>query len=403
MDDHRAARVLQALLTVVVLSLVVASGARARQPVGLHCGQTITQDTTLANDLRDCPGVGIVVGADDVTLDLGGHVVDGDGAGDAAGIQSVGHDRITIRNGAIRDFVEGVAVLDTTGTTITDLAISRQRHVGVFLAGADDVVVERTASRDIAYSGVFVTGSANVRVLDNAVSDSGGGFGTRVSHDLVVAGNTVSDSREAGIALFDEVQRVQIAGNTVTGGHDAGIFVDGDGSIVTDNLVTKNWDNIVVTGDDDVVRGNTAVKARGFPGEPLSGFGIVIDGGSRNVVEGNEIADSVGDGIRVFRFDPEATQPAGGNVVRGNRVMRSRRDGIFVGAVAPDSLLEDNRSTGNGDDGIDVEAPSSTLTGNVATDNRDLGIEAVLGVTDGGGNSASGNGNPLQCTNVFCN
>jgi hypothetical protein len=32
----------------------------------------------------------------------------------------------------------------------------------------------------------------------------------------------------------------------------------------------------------------------------------------------------------------------------------------------------------------------------------DLGIEAVAGVTDGGGNKVSGNGNPLQCTNVFC-
>jgi uncharacterized membrane protein len=31
-----------------------------------------------------------------------------------------------------------------------------------------------------------------------------------------------------------------------------------------------------------------------------------------------------------------------------------------------------------------------------------FGIEAVPGVTDGGGNKASGNGNPLQCLNVFC-
>jgi hypothetical protein len=36
-------------------------------------------------------------------------------------------------------------------------------------------------------------------------------------------------------------------------------------------------------------------------------------------------------------------------------------------------------------------------------DNADLGIEAVVGVTDGGGNRASGNGNPTrQCLNVSC-
>ena len=38
-----------------------------------------------------------------------------------------------------------------------------------------------------------------------------------------------------------------------------------------------------------------------------------------------------------------------------------------------------------------------------ADDIAGLGIEAVAGVTDGGGNKAAGNGNPLQCTNVRCN
>jgi hypothetical protein len=54
------------------------------------------------------------------------------------------------------------------------------------------------------------------------------------------------------------------------------------------------------------------------------------------------------------------------------------------------------------DDRIDVDAPGTRLRGNNATNNHDLGIEAVPGVVDAGGNTASGNGNPLQCTNVFC-
>jgi hypothetical protein len=43
-----------------------------------------------------------------------------------------------------------------------------------------------------------------------------------------------------------------------------------------------------------------------------------------------------------------------------------------------------------------------TLTGNRARRNHDLGIEAVFGVIDGGGNLASGNGDPLQCLSVTC-
>jgi len=39
----------------------------------------ITTDTKLANDLTACPGDGIVIGADNITLDLNGHMIDGDG------------------------------------------------------------------------------------------------------------------------------------------------------------------------------------------------------------------------------------------------------------------------------------------------------------------------------------
>ena len=70
------------LLTVVTL-LVSGSQALANH---VRCGDVITQDTTLDSDLIDCPGDGIVIGASDITLDLGGHTVDGDGVGCGGGI-----------------------------------------------------------------------------------------------------------------------------------------------------------------------------------------------------------------------------------------------------------------------------------------------------------------------------
>ena len=43
-----------------------------------------------------------------------------------------------------------------------------------------------------------------------------------------------------------------------------------------------------------------------------------------------------------------------------------------------------------------------TAAGNTANNNGDFGIDAAAGVTDLGGNYEFGNGNPLQCRNVFC-
>src|SRR5712691_10064099 len=74
----------------------------------VHCGQVLTRDTVLRRDLVDCPGDGLVIGADEITLDLGGHTISGRGADGSVGIKNAGHDGDTIRNGAINRFGRGV-------------------------------------------------------------------------------------------------------------------------------------------------------------------------------------------------------------------------------------------------------------------------------------------------------
>jgi parallel beta-helix repeat protein len=85
-----------------------------------------------------------------------------------------------------------------------------------------------------------------------------------------------------------------------------------------------------------------------------------------------------------------------------NHVSNARIDGIYTDLWRGSELVG-NVATNNGDDGIEISAETGVvLTRNTANDNGDFGIEAVPGVSDGGGNKASGNGNPLQCLNVFC-
>jgi parallel beta-helix repeat protein len=97
-------------------------------------------------------------------------------------------------------------------------------------------------------------------------------------------------------------------------------------------------------------------------------------------------------------------------VLQRNETKRNAGDGILAEAYGSEEPpggtayfeLTENHASRNGDDGIDVENVDATLTANTANRNSDLGIEAVPGVTDGGGNRAFGNGNPLQCLNVTC-
>jgi len=74
----------------------------------VSCGDEITADTTLDSDLLECPDSGIVIGADDITLDLNGHLIEGDGACPkaefCAGVPNDDHDGVTVSDGSVRQF-----------------------------------------------------------------------------------------------------------------------------------------------------------------------------------------------------------------------------------------------------------------------------------------------------------
>ena len=118
---HRVSATLASFALVVALSVAGAVLGGSQALAGpVRCGDTITADTTLAADLLDCPNNGIVIGADDITLDLNGHTIDGDNAlADPCpedefcdfGIANDGHNGVRITNGTVRQFAFGVIAL----------------------------------------------------------------------------------------------------------------------------------------------------------------------------------------------------------------------------------------------------------------------------------------------------
>src|SRR4051812_20471300 len=104
----------------LALAAFLIPGSGHAQASALSCGATITADTKLDSDLVNCPSDGLFIGADNITLDLNGHTIGGDGvpAGSCLdegicdlGISNEsGHAGVTIKGGAVRDFDIGVAV-----------------------------------------------------------------------------------------------------------------------------------------------------------------------------------------------------------------------------------------------------------------------------------------------------
>ena len=405
------ARALQTLLAAAALSLTLASASHASKPVTVQCGQVITEDTKLANDLTDCPEHGLVIGADDVTLDLNGHTIDGDGISELCGpffceehngVDASGHhDGATIRGGQVTDFEAGVLIEGGGHHLVRRLSVTRNGH-GIVLAEATDSRVEQSSAVANG-AGIFVAVSRNIRIHGNSVSDTtdGAGIPIRDSDHVQITGNSASGNRFEGILLFDHSTDNAIERNSLSDNGDGIVLADGsDRNVVRGNSASGSGAGAVIFDSDDNLVRNNSLRDNAL-------FGIVVEGSDDNRLERNSIvanghdSEAVG-GIYIVAnfFDPEDTSDR--NLVFGNELSRNAPDGLLVDAGQAGTRIERNRASENADDGIDVDSAATTLTANTANRNDDLGIEAVPGVTDGGGNKASGNGNPLQCTNVFC-
>jgi hypothetical protein len=264
-------------------------GAKAKgQP---KCGETITADTTLHKDLVDCPNNGIVIGADGITLDLNGQLIDGDGTPTSGcdsgkefcdtGIVNEGHDGVTVMHGSIRQFGGGVTLFAVRQNRVQGISTSGNHFNGIQLFNASQSLVRDSSGR--------------------------------------------GPNEEIGLGLFSSHQ-VRLVHNS---------FRD------------------------------TALG------------GIVVSGGTHNLVEGNKI------------------RGAGKEAPRDG-------DGVAVDDEARHTILRRNSASHANDDGFDVEGTTTKVAKNSAVRNGDLGIEAVRGVIDGGGNIAHHNGDPRQCTHIAC-
>jgi len=322
---------------VLGVAALITFGARQASASHVGCGDTITADTTLDSDLVDCPNNGIVIGADDITLDLNGHTVGGDGTEFAGcpetefcdfGLLNDGHDGVTLRNGSVREFAFGALVVSARHNRVVDLTVSRNAGTGI-------VLFRSSRNRLIANSA-----RANGRQLDQ------GGISLNRSHHNLVKRNALRRNGDLGV-FMEKSDNNQIRRNRMRGNPEGGVIAEGEGNVFSRNRMFRGGGGILIT---IVSRGGKAV----------------------------------------------------GNVVRRNEVRNVRASGIAVDPVPKGTLISHNHVVGAGRAGISVGSPSTMITKNRAVRNDGLGIKAVEGVIDGGGNRASGNGDPRQCVNVTC-
>ncbi len=391
-------------------------------PASVSCGQLITTSTRVTNDLSDCLGNGLVIGASGITLDLDGHTIDGTGLG--VGVLNNGHDNVTITDGVVQEFDFGVQLGDgTAGNVVSDLTLQLNQEAGIQLVGADDgtngntirtntlvdneygiwlidgtqfALVRGNTITSNSADGIRVESSSGNRIEDNIVGESSGaGVALAGASDNTVTGNTLSINSGGGVAVGETELPANdnlVEGNTITGSSGAGIsVVESSGNELIGNVATLGGSSGIelAFAQDTLVRGNDVSGNAG---------GIELSGSSDNRIEGNNASGSNGTGISL----------EGGslrNDIVLNNASGNSGEGIYVNDstdAVNGNLIDRNIASSNSGGGILVNGSGHTVTANTVSFNDGWGILAVPGTIDGGGNEATGNAEAAQCSGVVC-
>ena len=353
-----------ATAALVGTAVLVATPAHAAP---LVCGSTVTVSSSLTTDLTCTgPAPALTLGAG-VTLNLKGHTVSGPGTGVAILVPQDGD--VVIRNGTLTGWGAGV----DTGGPVDE---PRSGTVAVDRVTVTDSGTGVDASGELPFSGGKAT-----TVTRSHFERVGTGVNASWFADVWVSASTFTDST---MGLRVDTSVADVSGSRFAGNGTAIAATEGEvhvhGSTLADNTTgIQLYFMGAATADASTFRGNgVAVNALGFvPQLSLTG----------NTFAANTQAVELGD--------------VDGTI--SSNVFRRNGSGVHGQSTATNALVvQGNVLRGNGDAIVfDAADANTSLGGNTATRNTGWGIYAP-GVTDLGGNSASGNGNSPQCVGVVC-
>ena len=250
----------------VVAALAVATPANAAQ---LHCASTITKSTKLTQDITGCPGVGLKIGADDITLDLNGHTVAAGAKRNpkAHGILNEGHDHVTITGGTVRGFgAYGVRLSHADHNVVRAMEMTRN-WTGIGLFESDRGLVADNVMTESKFVGANLTGGKRNRIVDNKIADGhGAGVFVHSSPDEpgkrhVVDGNELDGN---GIEILAGPQRTRVTANVVARAHGDGISTFEPSTILGGNSVVQNLLQGIYAPNGAIDRGTNAAADNGL-------------------------------------------------------------------------------------------------------------------------------------------
>ncbi len=274
----------------------------------------------------------IDIRANDVTLDCGGHTIDGIDSGAAKGIVADGRQYITIKNCVTSDWRYGMyinansASSEIINNTFSSNFVGFSAYNSIYLTITNNLVTaDNDVGMELAYSshntltgntansfGLF--NSSNNMLIQNTANN--GGFNiygqiypVLISSGNVLTGNTAINS-DNGFTIDANCNLNTLTSNTASNNY-YGIAIYSNNNTIINNVASNNQHGIYLTAASNNNVTNNTFNSNGVRGITLE------NGGSNNFFETNTIWNNSGLGIAIGF---EGGYPSTGIVVRGNNI-----------------------------------------------------------------------------------
>ncbi len=254
-----------------------------------RCGDIVVTNTTLTYDIGGCPKGGLKLTAPSVVLDCNGHTLTGvkNGTRDngEVGIHLDPGTGAEVRNCRVTGFRQGIRIGSGHNNRILNNDVFGNRKYAIEIAGA-------STGNVIEGNRVGKPSGSGVTKAEEGIHNGAG------SHNTVIRGNTVIDSKDENIYVLNS-NGVQIINNAVAQSDSAAIFLkNSHAAVVAGNAVTNN--SITVRGDSsgNTFENNTVASGKGYlfeahqdeAGDPSPGYWRFP---RRNTITGGWVKDPV--------------------------------------------------------------------------------------------------------------
>ena len=187
---------------------------------------------------------GIVINADNVTLDLSGFTLTTDERIlFTVGITDNGIRRtnLIIRNGVVRDWGPGVVTAGSTNSTYEDLTVTDNRGVGMYIGSGS--TVRRATVRNNSGTGLYIEQVPDAwgSVVEDSNFSRNGSAGVYLyANNVWMHDNVIDSNGSTGITVPGGFGYNEVTDNRITGNNGFAVVVNGYRNVVVRNVTDGN-------------------------------------------------------------------------------------------------------------------------------------------------------------------